>query len=179
MASSVGTKMEEKISKMFGKIQTKASSTVSKHEDVDESAVPPRTPDPVSDKEERDDGVPDYDYEPDVPTGQADPLGLETNDGEQDEDVLSQRLWVLFWEMLSSCLKWQNRQRLDHCFLRRQNWGMSLKRWGWNLRNPWTRVKLRCWQSFWKVFQVVLKMRMNQWVRSYLLSALRKLRFCG
>ena len=89
MVSSVGTKLEEKFSKMFGKGQTKASSTVSKHEDVDESAVPPRTPDPVSDTEQGDDGVPYYDDEPDMPTGQVDPLGLETNDGQQDDDVLS------------------------------------------------------------------------------------------
>ena len=73
MVSSVGTKLEEKFSKMFGKGQTKASSTVSKHEDVDDSAVPARTPDPESDTEEGDDGVPYYDDEPDMPTGQVDP----------------------------------------------------------------------------------------------------------
>ena len=61
MVSFVGTKLEEKFSKMFGKAQTTASSTVSKHEDVDESAVPPRTPDPMSDTEEGDDEVPYYD----------------------------------------------------------------------------------------------------------------------
>ena len=56
---------------------------------MDESAVPPRTPDPLSDTEEGDDGVPYYDDEPDMPTGQVDPLGLETNDSQQDDDVLS------------------------------------------------------------------------------------------
>ena len=89
MVSSVGTKMEEKKSKMFGKAQTKSSSTVSRHEDVDEPAVLLMTSDPVSNTDEGDDGVSCYDDEQDVPTGQADPLGLETNDGQQDDDVMS------------------------------------------------------------------------------------------
>ena len=88
MMSSVGTKLEEKFSKMFGKA-SKVTSTVSKppQDDVDESAALRKTSDPVTDVDEGDDEVPYYDGDQDGPADQSDPLGLESV--QQEDDVLS------------------------------------------------------------------------------------------
>ena len=88
MVSSVGTKLEQKFSKMFGKA-SKVTSTVSKppQDDVDESAAPCKTSDPVTDVDEGDDEVPYYDGDQDGPADQSDPLGLESV--QQEDDVLS------------------------------------------------------------------------------------------